>query len=95
MAPQYWATPDQLTWLGNWIAEYIKRQAEGKLDRFWPPMTESWFKRFPEQANLGLPLPSDKDKRKLTAEETKALGQAITKRQGVSDPFLAGSTRRY
>jgi hypothetical protein len=94
MAPGYWATPEQLTWLNTWMAEFIKRQAEGKLDLFWPPMTESWFNRFPEQANVGLPLPSDKDKRKLTEDETKALGKAIKTRHGVSGPFLAGLTRQ-
>jgi hypothetical protein len=94
MAPGYWVTPEQLTWLNTWMAEFIKRQAEGKLDLFWPPMTESWFNRFPEQANVGLPLPSDKDKRKLTEDETKALGKAIKTRHGVSGPFLAGLTRQ-
>ncbi|KAJ7808719.1 hypothetical protein B0H14DRAFT_2608616 [Mycena olivaceomarginata] len=86
MSPGYWATAEQLTWLGNWMAEFIKRQVEGKLDLFWAPMTEAWFNRFPEQATLKLPLPSDKNKRKLTEDETKALGKAITTRKGQLEP---------
>ncbi|KAJ7834044.1 hypothetical protein B0H14DRAFT_3462309 [Mycena olivaceomarginata] len=94
MAPGYWVMPEQLTWLNTWMAEFIKRQAEGKLNLFWLPMTESWFNRFPEQANVGLPLPSNKDKRKLTDDETKALGKAIKTRHGQLENWFHNNIKK-
>ncbi|KAF8162254.1 hypothetical protein K438DRAFT_1775960 [Mycena galopus ATCC 62051] len=82
MAPKPWATAEQELWLLNWMPDFIKRQAEGKLHLFWPPMQEGWFQRYPEEKDLKLPLPTDQDKRALTSEEVLKLGAAILVRKG-------------
>ncbi|KAF8187858.1 hypothetical protein K438DRAFT_1764568 [Mycena galopus ATCC 62051] len=82
MAPKPWATAEQKLWLLNWMPDFIKRQAEGKLHLFWPPMPEGWFQRYPEEKDLKLPLPTDQDKRALTSEEVLKLGAAILVRKG-------------
>lgn len=84
MAPPTWATPVQTKFLQGWMADFLSRQAEGKLHLFWPPVQEAWFKKWPEHANVQLPLPSDASARALTKEELDLVGAAITKRKGVS-----------
>ncbi|KAJ7067683.1 hypothetical protein B0H15DRAFT_958209 [Mycena belliarum] len=79
MSPPPWATPEQLTWLHGWMADYITRQAQNKLHLFWPGMIEAWFRKFPEHQLLGLPMPNDADARALTDEEMSSLGAAIQK----------------
>ncbi|KAJ7790792.1 hypothetical protein B0H14DRAFT_2625676 [Mycena olivaceomarginata] len=81
MAPPFWTTPDQADLLGSWMPDFIRRQAEGKLDRFWPVMVESWFKKYPEELNLNLPLASDKNARRLTPAELATLGTALKARR--------------
>jgi len=55
MAPHSWANELELNFLKTWIAEYIKRQGQRKLNLFWPAMQEAWFAQFPERVRLGLP----------------------------------------
>ncbi|KAJ7133262.1 hypothetical protein C8R44DRAFT_730442 [Mycena epipterygia] len=55
MAPPSWANALELNFLKTWIAEYIKRQGQHKLNLFWPALQEAWFAQFPERARLGLP----------------------------------------
>ncbi|KAJ7714239.1 hypothetical protein B0H14DRAFT_3635407 [Mycena olivaceomarginata] len=81
MAPPPWTTPDQADLLGSWMPDFIRRQAEGKLHLFWPVMVESWFKKFPEELNLNLPLTSDKKARRLTPDELATLGIALRARR--------------
>ncbi|KAJ7089383.1 hypothetical protein C8R44DRAFT_751398 [Mycena epipterygia] len=59
MAPPPWADEDQLTFLNLWLSDFMGRQGEGKLHLFWPPLHDAWFRRWPENAALGLPLPDD------------------------------------
>jgi hypothetical protein len=83
MAPPRWTTTSQHAYLDLQMPDYIRRQAEKKLHRFWPAMEEGWFSLFPEHAALGLPLPSDTTAAALTKDENAALGIAIEKRKGV------------
>jgi hypothetical protein len=75
------------------MSEFIKRQAEGKLHMFWATMQEAWFRTYPEERILGLPLPTDADARVLTPDELTRLGAAITARKGVSDAYFTRPTR--
>jgi hypothetical protein len=94
MAPRTWASAQQQTWLLARLAEFIKRQAEGKLHLFWAPMHEAWFKVFPEHTHLNLPLPNTKDARQLTPDELTVLGAAILARKGVSTMLFTCLMRR-
>ncbi|KAJ7347693.1 hypothetical protein DFH08DRAFT_960128 [Mycena albidolilacea] len=44
-------------------------------------MQEAWLQKYPEEHNLGLPLPTDTDTRDLTSDELTRLGAAITARK--------------
>ncbi|KAJ7670798.1 hypothetical protein DFH06DRAFT_1125081 [Mycena polygramma] len=81
MAPSEWATPDQKALLFSWMPDFIRRQAERKLHLFWAAMQLAWFTENPEQAALGLPLPSDPNARALTPDELAILGAAIMSRK--------------
>jgi hypothetical protein len=70
------------------MPDFIKRQAEGKLHLFKPTMEEDWFREFPEQRKLGLPLPKGPDACQLTQDELATLGAAIQARKGVSTVFI-------
>ncbi|KAJ7691221.1 hypothetical protein B0H14DRAFT_3532032 [Mycena olivaceomarginata] len=63
------------------MADFLCRQAEKKLSHFWAPVYGAWFSKYPEQAELDLPLPDKPDARQLTPEENKKLGDAITERK--------------
>ncbi|KAJ7710145.1 hypothetical protein B0H16DRAFT_1745735 [Mycena metata] len=80
MGAKPWATVAQAEYLHSQMPDYIRRQAERKLHLFWPPMQAGFFGKWPEHANLGLPLPDDPDARKLTDDELVYLGIAITAR---------------
>ncbi|KAJ6479853.1 hypothetical protein C8R45DRAFT_1216293 [Mycena sanguinolenta] len=94
MAPKPWATPDQTAVLEAWLPTFIQRQAETKQPLFWPAMHEAWFKQFPEQASLNLPLPTDKNKRKLTPEEDAKLSKALDKRMGQLENWFRNRSRK-
>ncbi|KAJ7792842.1 hypothetical protein B0H14DRAFT_2623461 [Mycena olivaceomarginata] len=88
MAPPSWTTPEQRTWLHSWMLSFIQKQAEGKLNKFWPAMMEAWFKEFPEHEALGLTLPSDPNAAPLTDAELVLLGAAIkAKRSKIENWF--------
>ncbi|KAF7338920.1 hypothetical protein MSAN_02215300 [Mycena sanguinolenta] len=82
MAPTPWATPEQTAFLQAWLPIYVQRQAEQKLSLFWPSMEEAWFQKYPEQAALDLPLPTDQNKRALEPEERVKLQKALEGRKG-------------
>ncbi|KAJ6548275.1 hypothetical protein B0H10DRAFT_1969228 [Mycena sp. CBHHK59/15] len=94
MAPPPWADPLELTWLHNRMADFIKRQAEGKLHLFKPAMEEDWFREFPEQRKLGLPLPKGPDARQLTQDELATLGAAIQARKGQLDNWFRNQRKK-
>ncbi|KAK7040425.1 hypothetical protein R3P38DRAFT_3180137 [Favolaschia claudopus] len=81
MAPAGWTKPPILEWLNGRLPEYVKRRADNKIHLCWAPMYEDYFKRFPAQAELGLPLPTDVNARQLTAEEEDTLSTALEKRK--------------
>ncbi|KAJ7733914.1 hypothetical protein B0H16DRAFT_1732010 [Mycena metata] len=80
MGAKPWATDEQSAYLHTLMPDYVRRQAEGKLHLFWPPMTAGFFERWPEHAALNLPLPSDPTARKLTDNELVTLGAALKTR---------------
>ncbi|KAJ6452848.1 hypothetical protein C8R45DRAFT_1193548 [Mycena sanguinolenta] len=94
MAPPSWATPEQTVFLESWLPIFIQRQAETKLPQFWPALQEAWFKKFPERAALGLPMPTDPNKRDLTEEEKAELSKAIAKRKGRLENWFRNHGRK-
>ncbi|KAJ7885829.1 hypothetical protein B0H13DRAFT_2277811 [Mycena leptocephala] len=81
MAPQRWATFEQLEFLWLWLAEYLKHQANRSLGRFWPALFEAWFARFSEYPKIGLPHPDAAEAEPLTDAQMVALGEAIKARK--------------
>ncbi|KAJ7815103.1 hypothetical protein B0H14DRAFT_2603720 [Mycena olivaceomarginata] len=81
MAPKTWETTEQQKWLQGRLAEFLKRQAEGKLHLFWPPMQEAWFKAFTVHTRLELPLPNTKDARVLENSESSPAAPAPTQKR--------------
>ncbi|KAJ7433317.1 hypothetical protein B0H11DRAFT_2259579 [Mycena galericulata] len=81
MAPPRWATPAQGSYLELQMADYIRRQAQKKLYLFWAPMEEGWFQRFPEQAALGLPHPTELNATRLTEAQMEMVRDAIESRK--------------
>ncbi|KAJ7699073.1 hypothetical protein B0H17DRAFT_1196647 [Mycena rosella] len=81
MPAKAWTNAAQHAYLELQLPDFIRRQAQKKLHLFWGPMHEGWFARFPEQAELGLPLPSDATAPPLTDPQMAVLGAAIEKRK--------------
>ncbi|KAJ6596597.1 hypothetical protein B0H10DRAFT_1960067 [Mycena sp. CBHHK59/15] len=79
MALPSWADNAQTAWLHGLMADFMRRQAEGKLHLFWPPMLEAYVAKWPEHGLLNLPLPNDPSARKLTQDELAIVGAAIQK----------------
>ncbi|KAJ7352561.1 hypothetical protein DFH08DRAFT_805775 [Mycena albidolilacea] len=77
MVPPTWTTPNQLTLLQSFMADFLCRQAEKKLYHFWPTVYSTWFSCFPKQQLLELPLPFDPMARTLTEEELKILTNPV------------------
>ncbi|KAJ7721145.1 hypothetical protein B0H16DRAFT_1738469 [Mycena metata] len=80
MPAKSWTTPAQAEYLHTLMPDYIRRQAASKLHLFWSSMNEGFFGKWPEHTLLGLPLPTDPNARKLTADELVILGIAIKAR---------------
>ncbi|KAJ7083943.1 hypothetical protein B0H15DRAFT_951697 [Mycena belliarum] len=81
MAPKPWHTAAQQSFFATQMPEYVRRQAQGKLYKFWPAMQEAWFLLFPEQAAVGLPLPSAEGDAPDLDEGQKVLLKAAIKRR--------------
>ncbi|KAK7017278.1 hypothetical protein R3P38DRAFT_2377159, partial [Favolaschia claudopus] len=94
MAPKGWARGRRLTWLESRLPEYLRKKAEGKLHQFWPRAYEDFFKEFPEQAELGLPCPTEINARQLTAEEEDGLSRALEKRKRQLDNWFHNSRKK-
>jgi hypothetical protein len=63
MAPKEWATPPQKEFLTSYMALYLEAAVKKKYERFWPPLFEQWFIRFPEpepQCQIGDDSPLEK-----------------------------------
>ncbi|KAJ7775940.1 hypothetical protein DFH07DRAFT_951846 [Mycena maculata] len=81
MAPQTWATPAEEALMKASLPDFMRRQAEGKLHLFWGPFFLKFFGAFCMEAKLNLPLPTDRNARRLTVEERTMLGDAIQKKE--------------
>lgn len=47
---------DKLAYLRGCLAEYEQLQAAKQLHSFWPKTIREWFRRWPVEPGLGLPL---------------------------------------
>ncbi|KAJ7620801.1 hypothetical protein B0H17DRAFT_1219496 [Mycena rosella] len=81
MPAKAWTNAAQYAYLELQLPDFIRRQAQKKLHLFWGPMHEGWLVQFPEQAELGLPLPSDATAPPLMDPQMAVLGAAIEKRK--------------
>ncbi|KAJ7094130.1 hypothetical protein C8R44DRAFT_890497 [Mycena epipterygia] len=81
MAPKLWAMTEQQAWLRLKIPDYIRYGEELRLNFFWRALHEEWFRTFPEETELGLPLLSDDGAPVLTSEQVKALHEAVAARK--------------
>ncbi|KAJ7739353.1 hypothetical protein B0H16DRAFT_1729447 [Mycena metata] len=75
MPAHSWTTPAQATLLHSHLPEYIVRQAQHKVNKFWPVAYEAYFQQFPEHVALGI------DKANATAAQWEALNEATKTRK--------------
>ncbi|KAJ7655506.1 hypothetical protein B0H17DRAFT_1146394 [Mycena rosella] len=81
MAPKPWTTTEESAWLQGKIPEYRTKQVEQRLYRFWPDMKAAWFRKFPEEAHLGIPGVTDEgDTPELTPDQSSVLHAALVAR---------------
>ncbi|KAJ7037098.1 hypothetical protein C8F04DRAFT_1257328 [Mycena alexandri] len=66
-----WTTPAQFDLLSAHMADYIVRQAQKKVHKFWPIIWETFFRDHPVDGMLGI------DKATATPEEWQTLQNAI------------------
>ena len=43
-----WTTADQRTFLDGYVAKYLDVQPNCTYHKFWPPLFQAWFAKFPE-----------------------------------------------
>ncbi|KAJ6558709.1 hypothetical protein B0H10DRAFT_2201342 [Mycena sp. CBHHK59/15] len=82
MAPNTWATADQIVWLKERQPAYLEAQSKKQLrsmTRFWNKLEHNWFEAFPEEKALGLPMPGPDVL--YMPEELKLLGDSINLRK--------------
>jgi hypothetical protein len=79
MAPHFWATEEQLTFLRGQLHEFLEKQKQKKLALFWPPLHRDWFSRWPA-SNPDIPVPVEKEE--LDAYQ-KEEGDIITRQKKV------------
>ncbi|KAJ7769088.1 hypothetical protein DFH07DRAFT_768997 [Mycena maculata] len=84
-----WATPEETELLHTMLADFLRRQADGKLHLFWPIMEMKYFSLFPVEGRLGLPLPNDPSARTLTDDEVVVLGAVILAKKKACFVLLA------
>ncbi|KAJ7076278.1 hypothetical protein B0H15DRAFT_805718 [Mycena belliarum] len=95
MAPKPWHTAAQQSFFATQMPEYVRRQAQGKLYKFWPSMQEAWFLLFPEQAAVGLPLPSaEGDAPDLDEAQKLLLKAAIKRRKAMLTNWFRNNCRK-
>ncbi|KAJ7085639.1 hypothetical protein B0H15DRAFT_801800 [Mycena belliarum] len=95
MAPKPWHTAAQQSFFATQMPEYVRRQAQGKLYKFWPSMQEAWFLLFPEQAAVGLPLPSaEGDAPDLDEAQKLVLKAAIKRRKAMLTNWFRNNCRK-
>jgi hypothetical protein len=79
MAPHFWATEEQLTFLRSQLHEFLEKQKAKKLALFWPSLHRDWFSRWPA-SDPDIPLPVDKEQ--LDAYQ-QAEGEIISRQKKV------------
>ncbi|KAJ7118296.1 hypothetical protein C8R44DRAFT_878904 [Mycena epipterygia] len=94
MAPPSWADQSQLAFLHLWLGDFMSRQGEGKLHLFWAPLHDAWFRKWPENTALGLPMPDDVDARRLTEMELATLGAAIQVKKGKLENWFCNQRKK-
>ncbi|KAJ7114637.1 hypothetical protein C8R43DRAFT_1138296 [Mycena crocata] len=95
MAPKHWATEEQRQWIDEKMPEFIRRQAEGKLYLFWPPMQEEFFRRWSQYRELRLPKPNGPGARPLTAGELSRLGDTISEKKRQLENSFRNNSKKY
>ncbi|KAJ7114166.1 hypothetical protein C8R43DRAFT_1138450 [Mycena crocata] len=89
MAPRTWHGTEHRPFFMEWMPRFIQRQAQQKLYKFWGPMFEAWFEGFPEQKDLGLPLPQPGGNAPpLSNQELDTLGKAVSKRKQMLENYF-------
>ncbi|KAG1887286.1 hypothetical protein F4604DRAFT_1917093 [Suillus subluteus] len=85
MAPPKWATVEEETFLQAHSARYQICQAKRNYTRFWEPVFEEWFGKFPEQLRVYKDIPLDVE---LTDEQKTVVGKAVeNRRQQIMNKF--------
>ncbi|KAJ7264657.1 hypothetical protein C8J57DRAFT_1718542 [Mycena rebaudengoi] len=83
-------TPEQLQWLESRFADFCYKQARNTLVLFWPKMERDWFKEWPVEADLGMPLPqviaegeaeAEVEVAPVSDEDKRAIGAATADRK--------------
>ncbi|KAJ7214190.1 hypothetical protein C8J57DRAFT_1732718 [Mycena rebaudengoi] len=59
--------PEQLAWLESRFAEFSEKQEKNTLSLFWSKMERDWFREWPIEGELGMPIPQG-----IRAEEGEA-----------------------
>jgi hypothetical protein len=79
MAPSFWATEEQLTFLRSHLHEFLEKQKEKKLTLFWPALHREWFSQWPVSPP-DIPLPVEQEQLD-TYQKTK--GETIARQKKV------------
>jgi hypothetical protein len=87
--------PDQLAWLEDHFEDFCDKQARNTLGLFWPKMERDWFKEWPAEAELGMPVPqvteeveeAEVEVTPISDEDKRAIGTATADRKKVRDKY--------
>ncbi|KAJ7157657.1 hypothetical protein C8R43DRAFT_1125328 [Mycena crocata] len=82
MTPHRWTTDEPFEFLASQIAKYFHEQTQGTQISFFKKLDEAWLRRWPEEANLG--LPAHESGVPLGEADALRLATAIEKRKNVS-----------
>ncbi|KAJ7120584.1 hypothetical protein C8R43DRAFT_1136748 [Mycena crocata] len=86
MAPRPWHGDEHQPFFLEYMPKFIQRQAQQKLYKFWGPMFEAWFEKFPEQRFLDLPMGEGAPP--LSEAQVETLGKAISKRKQMLENYF-------
>ncbi|KAJ7443662.1 hypothetical protein B0H11DRAFT_2250580 [Mycena galericulata] len=79
MAPKYWGSDKQVTWLKSYVGKDIMSKSDGDQISFFTRIDAEWLRQWPEEAVLG--LPRDDSDVSLTSDQSALLGQALERRK--------------
>lgn len=82
MAPPPWANAEQLAFLKSLTADFLQRQKDSTVSRFWPVLYNDWFLRWPERTALF--GPEHDVQSALSPDDQERVQEAIDKRKTVS-----------